>query len=150
MHYAALMLFMLLMVPCVVAQRGNPPQVQSLPVGDSVARWEHIVRGAYENKGLAKVERIGDRWVLNVMCDGTHATYLEDIEMDLASYSKGYVSARYHYVEHTINDPKCLRAPCPAVHERRIALERLTIVTASPEQARERASAGQCRSPAGK
>ena len=138
----------LLMVSIVVAQRGNPSQVRPIPVGDVIAPWERIVRGAYENKGLAQVERIGDRWVLNVMCDGTHATYIDDTEIDLTAYSKGYVSARYHYVERTTNDPQCVQAPCAPVRDRRIALERLTIVTASPEQARDMAR--ECRSPAGK
>jgi hypothetical protein len=135
---------MLAMGPSLVAQRDNSSQAPP-PDAGPIAPWERMVRGAYENKGLAQVERLGNRWVLNVMCDGTHATYIDDTDIDLAAYSKGYVSARYRYVDR-VKDTKCFQAPCPPAHERRIALERVTIVTASPEQARE--TARDCRSPA--
>jgi len=130
-----------------LAGQGNPPQVGPGGAGETVAPWERRVRGAYENNGLAQIERLGNRWVLNVMCDGTHATYIDDTDLDLAGYSKGYVSVRYQYVDRTISNPKCFRAPCAPLHERRIALERVTIVPGSPEQARELAR--DCRLPAG-
>lgn len=114
--------------------QGAPSQVPE-GAGDAIAAWEQVVSGAYENKGIAQVERLGDRWVLNVMCDGIHATYIDDITIDLPLYGKGYVSARYHYVNRTSSDLRCVQAPCLPVQERRVALERLTIVTASPEQA---------------
>lgn len=113
---------------------GRPSQVPE-GAGDPVAPWEQVVNGAYENKGVAQVERLADRWVLNVMCDGIHATYIDDTAIDLPLYGKGYVSARYHYVNRTSSDLRCVQAPCLPVEERRVALERLTIVTASPEQA---------------
>ena len=39
--------------------------------------------------------------MLNVHCDGTHATYLDDTRVDLARYARGYVSVRYHYADRT-------------------------------------------------
>jgi len=115
-------------------------QVRPAPVEPSIARgsapWERVVRGRYENRGIAQIEKMGNRWVLNVLCDGTHATYLDDTHVDLARYARGYVSARYHYADRTIDDPKCFRAPCPPVHERRIVLERVKTVSATPKQAR--------------
>jgi len=127
------------MVSCAFAlgdSRQQPP-----PVGPDapVAAWERIVRGAYENKGIAQVERLGDRWVLNVMCDGVHATYIDDTTLDLPLYSQGYVNARYHYVDRINSNARCVQGPCPPVQERRVALERLTVLTATREQASEKA-----------
>jgi hypothetical protein len=96
------------------------------------AAWEQLVDGALENKGLAQVERLGTRWVLNVFCGGTHATYPDDTALDLAHYSNGFVHARYKYVNRTFNDPKCFRAPCSPVRERRIALERRSRRSSEP------------------
>jgi hypothetical protein len=106
------------------------------------AAWERAVEGSYENRGLARIEKVGNRWALTVLCNGTHTTYIDDTKLDLASHAGSYVNARYKYAERTIDDPKCFRAPCGPVHERRIALERLTAVAATPEAARE--AARQC------
>jgi hypothetical protein len=138
----------LLMVSCAAAQRGGPSEVRPLPVGDVVARWERVVDGAYENRGVAQVERIGTQWLLNVMCDGTHATYIEGTAVDLAAFTKGFVSARYRYVERTTTDAKCVQGPCPPVRDRRISIERLTVVTATDGDARD--AARDCRAPGGK
>jgi len=107
-----------------------------------VAAWERVVEGSYENRGLARIEKVGNRWALTVLCNGTHTTYIDDTKLDLASHAGSYVNARYKYAERTIDDPKCFRAPCGPVRERRIALERLTAVTATPEAARD--AARQC------
>jgi hypothetical protein len=105
-----------------------------------VAAWEQLVRGAYENKGVAQVQQLGNRWVLNVICDGIHATYIADeTNIDLMTYSKGYVNARYHYVEHENTDIRCVQAPCPPARERQIAIDRLTVVEVTPEQANDKA-----------
>jgi len=85
----------LLMVSCAAAQRGQPSAVRPLPVGDAVSPWERIVDGVYEHRGLAQVERLGTQWLLNVMCDGTHAVYIEESRADLAAFRKGCVRARY-------------------------------------------------------
>jgi hypothetical protein len=74
------------------------------------------------------------------MCDGIHATYISDAtKVDLTTYSKGYVNARYHYVEEENTDTRCVQGPCPPARERRIAIERLTVVQVTPEQANDRA-----------
>src|SRR5438034_10740773 len=99
----------------------------SASVEPPVAPWERRAGRGFENRGVAQIEKMGNRWVLNVMCDGTHATYLDESgRVDPARYAGRYVGARYHYVDRTITDPKCFRAPCPPVHERRIVLERVT------------------------
>lgn len=90
----------------------------------------------FENRGVAKVERLGTRWMLTVMCTGTHSTYLDDTKIDLNNYAKGFVNARYTWVTRQV-DVKCPVAPCPRVSERRIALEQLTPVTMTDERARE-------------
>ena len=137
----------LLMASCAAAQRGGPAQVRPLPVGDAVASWERVDRGAYENRGLAQVERLGTQWLLNVMCSGTHATYIESSDVDLTTYRTGFVTARYRYVERTTSDAKCVKEPCLPVRDRRVAIERLTIVAATDEDAR--LAARDCRMPGG-
>jgi hypothetical protein len=141
-------ILILLMVSCAAAQRGAPSQVRPLPVGDVVARWERVVDGSYENRGVAQIERLGTQWLLNVMCDGTHATYIDAAAVDLAAYTKGFVSARYRYVERTTTDAKCVKGPCAPVRDRRIAIERLTVVTATDDDARN--AARDCRAPGGR
>jgi len=123
-----------------LAPRDNRSQLLSGGDEASPASWERVVGGAYENRGVAQIARLGDRWVLNVMCAGTHATYIDDTKIDLRSYTKGYVSARYHYIDRTIRNQKCFRAPCSPVRERRIALEHIAIVNATATQARELAN----------
>jgi hypothetical protein len=112
----------------------TPPTPQAPPA--PVLSWERQAGSAFENRGVAKVERLGTRWMLTVMCDGTHSTYLDDTKIDLNNYAKGFVNARYTWVTRQV-DVKCPMAPCPRVSERRIALEQLTPVTMTDERARE-------------
>lgn len=98
--------------------------------------WERQAGDARENRGVAKVERIGPRWMLTVMCNGTHSTYLDDTTIDLEKYSKGYVSARYRWVTRMVR-VQCVRAPCPEQPERRLAIERLTAVDMTDARASE-------------
>jgi hypothetical protein len=140
----ALVAVMAMVVSCAATQRGPqaPSDIGSLPV-ENPAPWERIVNDAYENRGVAQIERLGRQWLLNVMCDGTHATYIEEAGTDLDQYRGAYVSVRYRYVERTNADVRCVKEPCPPVRERRVALERVTRVAATPEDARD--SARSCR-----
>lgn len=113
------------------------PQASPSLAGGTLAPWEQIVGSAIENRGVARIERFGNRWVLTVLCTGVHSTYLDDTQIDVSQYTAGFVIARYQYVERMV-DVQCVRAPCPPVRERRITLERLTTVTISPEQAKQR------------
>jgi hypothetical protein len=107
------------------------------------APWERRVGNAYENRGLARIERLGDRWVLTVFCDGTHSTYLEaDGAIDPSRHATRYVSVRYRYVDRPLDDPTCLRAPCSPVLERRIVLERVKALAATRAEAEARVT--QC------
>jgi hypothetical protein len=105
------------------------------PPAPSPAPYERLADGAFENKGIARIERLGRRWVLSILCGGTHTTYLDDSTIDLAAHENAFVQARYRYVDRTIPDPQCVAAPCGPVTERRIALERVTRVDATPDQA---------------
>ena len=127
-------------VQCAAGGQPHPTQTPTAPSQDvteiPTAPWERLVDGAYENRGVAQVERIGDRWALSVLCDGTHTTYLDDTAIVLTPYLTEYVKARYRYVERTLDNVRCIQAPCGPVVERRIALERLTRVSVAPEEAR--------------
>ena len=117
------------------AAGSQPPQTPP-PTPAPVVSWERQAGSAFENRGVAKVEQLGTRWVLTVMCDGTHSTYLDDTTIDLNNYAKGFVNARYTWVTRQV-DVRCPVAPCPRVSERRIALEQLTPVTMTDDRARE-------------
>jgi hypothetical protein len=101
---------------------------------DDIAPWEHFVQGAIENRGVAQIEMFESRWVLTVRCNGTHQTYLDDSALPLADYVDRFLQARYHYVERTV-DVACFRPPCAPVRERRISLDKVTILSLTPEQA---------------
>ena len=111
--------------------------------GPAPAAWERATGESLENRGIARVERIGARWALTVHCSGTHTTYLDATSLDLERYARGFVHARYKYVDRTIPDPKCVLAPCANVTERLIALEQLTAVNATAEDAAR--SARECQ-----
>ena len=121
----------------LIARGGNAAQPRRPDAAE--APWERLVGGAYENRGVAKIERMGQRWVLTVVCNGTHTTYLDDTTIDLPSYASGYVHARYRYIDRTLEDARCLRAPCGPVTERRIQLRKLRHVSMATEAADERA-----------
>jgi hypothetical protein len=109
-------------------------QTQSAAVG-VIAAWERRVDGSYENRGIAQIEKSGDRWALTILCDGTHTTYLDDTTIDLNPHVGGFVQARYHYVDRVV-EARCIQAPCGPVSQRFIALERLTKVSTTAEKAR--------------
>ncbi len=129
-----------LMGSCAAAQRGPqaPSDIRPLPV-ENPASWERIADGAFENKGVAQVERLGRQWLLNVMCNGTHATYIDDTGPDLSTYRDAYLRVRYRYVERTNADVRCVKEPCPPSRERRVAIERITRLPATPDEAGEMA-----------
>lgn len=122
---------------CAAPQGLAPSQAPPSLAGGTLAPYEQIVGTAIENKGVARFERFGDRWVLTILCKGVHSTYLDDTPIDLNQYVAGYASVRYQYVVRTL-DVQCVRAPCPPVQERRIRLEQVTPLTLSPEQAKQR------------
>jgi hypothetical protein len=98
----------------------------------------------YENRGLARVERIGQLWMLTILCNSTHSTYIEPSRLDPAPYAKGYVTAQYRYVDRENRDARCVQAPCGPIIERRIVLERLERIEATAAQAQ--AATASCQS----
>jgi hypothetical protein len=113
------------------------------PVTPEPAAWERRIGDVYENRGLARVERIGQLWMLTIFCNGTHSTYLEPSRIDPASYAKGYVAAQYRYVDRENRDPRCVQAPCSPITERRIVLERLERIDATAAQ--EKTATASCQ-----
>lgn len=122
----------------MAACASTPPDIASqAPSGapGTPAAWERQDGDAFENRGVAKLQQIGPRWALTVMCSGIHTTYLDDTKIDLTAYAKGYVNARYRWVTRTVTGVKCPVMPCGPVRERRIALERLTVASVTAERA---------------
>jgi hypothetical protein len=139
-------LLMIVTLTCAPGAQRAEVRPEELPGAvEPAAPWERAVRGSYENRGIAKIEKVGNRWALTVLCSGTHTTYIDDTAIDLVRYAGGYVSARYRYVERTIENPKCFRAPCGPVTQRMIALDEVKKLDVTSEQARE--SARDCGAP---
>lgn len=113
----------------------NEPPV-TVPVSPEPAAWERRVGDRYENLGLAQVERLGPMWMLTILCRGVHSTYLEKSPVDPSSYVKGYVVAQYRYVDRQNQNVACVQGPCGPVTERRVVLDRLTRIEATPDQVR--------------
>ena len=120
------------------AQRAPSPvpngPVVAVPASPEPAAWERRIGDRYENRGLARVERLGQLWMLTILCSGVHSTYLEPSQIDPAPFEKGYVAAQYRYVDRENKDVQCIQPPCAPVTERRIALERLTRIEATALQ----------------
>ena len=122
------------------------PSSSKPAAAQQAAFWEQAAEnGSFVNRGPARIDRVGNRWALSVLCSGTHTTYLDDTTIDLQSYTKGFVRARYRYVERDVPNPRCVQAPCGPITERRIALEELTVDPISAADAEARAKS--CRSP---
>jgi hypothetical protein len=133
-----------LLVTFALAQCASHPDLQTTgSVPEELAFWEQRVDGAIENRGIALVERLNTRWVLTVRCQGRHSVYLDETTLDLERHEGAYVQARYTYVDRLNDEVRCVRPPCPPVLERLVALERLTRVPASDDDAAEREAA--CR-----
>jgi hypothetical protein len=139
-RFSRLVVFACLSASCAASSGGSQTRAPG-----RAASWERVVDDAFENKGIARLEQLGRRWALTVLCSGTHTTYLADTTVNPADFAKGYVQARYRYVERTVPDPKCVRAPCGPVIERLVALDKVTPVAATPEQAAE--IARDCKAP---
>ena len=124
---------------CLAAAAGCAG-AQALTAPDApTARWERRVGKSYENKGVARIERLANRWVLTVFCDGTHSTYLDPSgKFDATRDADRFVHVRYRYVEHSV-DVQCVRAPCAPVLERRIVLERVKRLAVTRPEAEARA-----------
>jgi hypothetical protein len=125
------------------SQAQGEPAVTT-PVTPDPAAWERRVGDLYENRGLARVERIGQLWMLTILCNGAHSTYIEPSRIDPAPYAKGHVAAQYRYVDRENRDARCVPAPCSPIVERRIVLERLERIEATAAQAQ--AATASCQS----
>ena len=119
--------------PSTALAQGEP--VVTTPVAPKPAAWERRIGELYENRGLARVERIGLLWMLTILCHGTHSTYIEPSAIDPVPYAKGYVAAQYVYVDRENRDARCAQAPCGPIVERRVVLERLERIAATAAEA---------------
>jgi hypothetical protein len=107
-------------------------------VQPSPSHWENEVGGIYENRGLSKINRIGDDYLLTTYCDGIHSVYIkDDKKFNLQNYTGKFVNVSYRYVEEVNRDVKCIKAPCEPVTERRIVIEKIEEVSVSEDELME-------------
>ena len=105
--------------------------LMTVTVAAQEAAWERRVEQSFVPRGLAKIERVGNRWALTVLCRGPHTTYLEPGRVDHSALADQYVQARYHYVD-VAATVACVRGPCAPTTERRVVLERADPLRPSP------------------
>ena len=126
------------LAPAQDTTRGRGPATEKPP-----DPWERRVGQSYEPRGLARIERIGTRWALTVVCRGQHSIYLEPGAVDHLPLADRYVRARYHYVD-TAAAAACVRGPCPPASERRLVLELAEPLSSQPAGADVRAALERC------
>jgi len=84
----------------------------------------------YETRGAARLEKLGDRFVLTVQCDGLHQIYARGAPgVDLELFLGKPVRARYRYVEEANPQTRCVRAPCPPGTERLLEIAVIEVLT---------------------
>lgn len=89
----------------------------------AVSSWERIIDGLYENRGIARIEKLGSRYVLTMYCYGQHSVYIKNTkEIDLNRLLDRFVRVRYTYVEEINPDVKCPQAPCGPFFERLLVI----------------------------
>jgi len=93
------------------------------------------VSGAFENRGVARIEKLAARYVLAIYCRGIHRIYIDRGEdLNLERYLTLFVRARYTYVDRVRADVQCVKAPCGPVTERRVALVQVDEVPVRGEE----------------
>ena len=111
------------------SDQSSPPERSLLP-----SRCERRRDGLYETRGPATIDKLGDRYVLTVRCEGVHRIYVQvPTALNLESFVGKPVRARYRYVDEENPRTRCIRAPCPPATERLLDITELEEVTgASP------------------
>lgn len=101
---------------------GPPPVVGGL----FPPRCERRVGDLYETQGTAVIDKVGDRYVLTLHCDGIHQIYVRlPATMNLDRFVGKVVHARYTYTDDENPRARCIRAPCPPATERVLELHGL-------------------------
>jgi len=84
----------------------------------------------YETSGAASLEKLGNRFVLTVRCEGVHRIYARGAPgVQLEPFLGKPVRARYRYVEEVNPQTRCARAPCPPVSERLLEIAAIEVLT---------------------
>ncbi len=106
--------------------------VAAATVQENPAPWEQQIGAVYENKGIAKIEKVGVRYVLTTYCQGIHSIYAKaSTEVQLNDYEGKFVQVRYKYIEEINTNIQCVTAPCEPVAEKIALIVALTAVEVS-------------------
>jgi hypothetical protein len=84
----------------------------------------------YETRDAASLDRVGDRYVLTVRCEGVHRIYVRGASgVELEPFVGKVVRTRYRYVEQSNSRTRCVSAPCPPSTERLLEIAAIEVVT---------------------
>jgi len=91
---------------------------------------ERRLDGVYEIHGPASIDRLGDRYVLTVRCEGVHQIYVQNTAaFDLGSFVGKTVRVRYRYADERNPRARCIRPPCPPATERVVEITEIEELT---------------------
>lgn len=95
--------------------------------------WEILEEGVFQNRGIARIDKLGKEYVLTVFCKGIHRVFIQQHKkIHLKEYSGHFVHARYTYGE-VIKRVKCINAPCNPITERKLFIQQLEKIVGSEE-----------------
>lgn len=95
--------------------------------------WEILNKGAFQNRGIAKIEKLGKEYVLTVYCEGTHRVFIHHPKnFNLEYFSGQFVQARYTYGD-IKKEIQCIKKPSKPVTLRKILIQDLEKFKGSEE-----------------
>lgn len=97
-----------------------------------LAPWEEKVGDLYATRGVAKVEKVGTRYVLTTYCAGAHSVYAEGGEgVTLDSYLGVVARFHYSYITRVNTKIRCVRAPCEPTTEKIAVVKNVEPISAT-------------------
>ena len=95
--------------------------------------WEFPHQGAFQNRGIAQIDKLGKEYVLTISCKGIHRVFIhQDKKIKLEEFLGKFVQARYTYGD-VKKQVRCIKTPCNPITERKLLIHDIEIVLGSEE-----------------
>ena len=94
------------------------------------SRCEQRLDDLYDTRGRTTIDKLGDRYLLTVRCEGVHQIHVRvPPALNLAPFVGKSVRVRYWYVDEDNPRTSCVRTPCPPAIEHVLDITGLEEVT---------------------
>ncbi len=95
--------------------------------------WEIQHQGEFQNRGIARIDKLGNEYVLTVFCKGVHRVFIhQHKKINLEEFLGQFVQVQYTYGD-VKKQVRCIKAPCNPITERKLIIQDLEIVLGSEE-----------------